>query len=101
MHHQLPGDQPLGGFSDLSNKGDFDKLLISEFANDELLLLSRVANNEALVLHREIPPGTDDLQRVVLLDVSLKSWGNPRILAYATMLAIARHPRTDPADHGK
>jgi ribosomal protein L7/L12 len=95
MHHQLPGDQPLGGFSDLSNKGDFDKLLISEFANDELLLLSRVANNEALFLHREIPPGTDDLQRVVLLDVSLKSWGNPRILAYATMLAIARHPRTD------
>lgn len=95
MHHQLPGDQPLGGFSDLSNKGDFDKLLISEFANDELLLLSRLANNEAMFLHREIPPGTDDQQRVVLLDVSLKSWGTPRILAYAAMLAIARHPRTD------
>lgn len=95
MHHQLPGDQPLGGFSDLSNKGDFDKLLISEFANEELLLLSRLANNEALFLHREIPPGKDDLQRVVLVDISLKSWGNPKILAYAVMVAIARHPRTD------
>ncbi|MBK7038652.1 MAG: hypothetical protein IPH42_20570 [Bacteroidetes bacterium] len=25
-----PSEQPLGGVSDLSNKGDFDKLLVSE-----------------------------------------------------------------------
>lgn len=51
-----PSSQPLGGISDLSNKGSFDKLLISEFANDDLVFLSRVANNEALYLEREMPP---------------------------------------------
>ncbi len=30
IHHSLPSAQPTGGFSDLSNKGDLDKLLISE-----------------------------------------------------------------------
>ncbi|WP_431215287.1 hypothetical protein ACQ86N_11585 [Puia sp. P3] len=95
IHHSLPGAQPLGGFSDLSNKGDLDKLLISEFASDDWLFLSRLANNEALYLHREMPPGVDPMERIILVDVSLKSWGTPKILAYAILLAIARHPRTD------
>jgi ribosomal protein L7/L12 len=95
IHHTLPSSQPLGGVSDLSNKGDFDKLLVSEFANDDWLFLSRVANQEALYLHREMPPAADDLERVILLDISLKSWGTPKVLAYAILLAIARHPRTD------
>jgi len=95
IHHSLPSAQPLGGFSDLSNKGDLDKLLISEFATDDWLLLSRLANNEALYLHREMPPAADPLERIILIDVSLKSWGTPKILAYAILLAIARHPKTD------
>ncbi len=95
IHHTLPSSQPLGGISDLSNKGDFDKLLVSEFANDEWLFLSRIANREALYIHRENPPGADDLERVLLLDISLKSWGTPKVLTYALLLAIAKHPRTD------
>lgn len=95
IHHTLPSMQPLGGISDISNRGDFDKLLVSEFANDEWLFLSRVANREALYLHRENPPGADDWRRILLVDVSLKSWGNPKILSYAVALAVARHPRTD------
>jgi len=95
IHHSLPTAQPLGGFSDLSNKGDLDKLLISEFATDEWLFMSRLANNEALYLHREMPPSADPMERIILIDVSLKSWGTPRILAYAILLAIARHPKTD------
>lgn len=95
IHHSLPSEQPLGGFSDLSNKGDLDKLLISEFAADDWLFLSRLANNEALYLHRETPPGADPLERIILVDVSLKSWGTPKVLAYAVLLAIATHPRTD------
>jgi hypothetical protein len=95
IHHSLPSAQPLGGFSDLSNKGDLDKLLISEFATDDWLFLSRLANNEALYLHREMPPAADPLERIILIDVSLKSWGTPKILAYAILLAIARHPKTD------
>lgn len=95
IHHSLPSAQPMGGFSDLSNKGDLDKLLISEFAGDDWMFLSRLANNEALYLHRETPPGADQLERIILVDVTLKSWGTPKILAYAILLAIAKHPKTD------
>jgi ribosomal protein L7/L12 len=88
-----PSEQPLGGVSDLSNKGDFDQLLLSEFANDDLIFMNRLANNEALYMHREMPPVKDDLHRTVLIDISLKSWGTPKILSYASYVAIARHPR--------
>lgn len=94
VHSSLPSQQPLGGFSDLSNKGDFDKLLLSEFANDDLLFLTRLANNEALYIEREIPPENNKLERVILIDVSLKNWGTPKTIAFATMLAIAKHPKT-------
>ena len=89
-----PSEQPLGGVSDLSNKGDFDKLLVSEFANDDLLFMSRLANNEALYLHREMPPITDKLKRVILIDISLKTWGIPKILSHASSLAISKHPKS-------
>ncbi len=95
VHSSLPSSQPLGGISDLTNKGDFDKLLISEFANDDLVFLSRLANNEALYIQREIPPQQNDLERIVLIDSSLKNWGTPKTVAFAIMLAIARHPKTD------
>ena len=94
VHSSLPSQQPLGGFSDLSNKGEFDKLLLSEFANDDLLFLTRLANNEALYIEREIPPENNKLERMILIDVSLKNWGTPKTIAFATMLAIAKHPKT-------
>ncbi|MFT3680428.1 MAG: ribosomal protein L7/L12 [Ferruginibacter sp.] len=93
INNAHPSEQPLGGVSDLSNKGDFDKLLVSEFANDELVFINRVANNEALYLHREMPPVKDNLHRTVLIDISLKCWGTPKILAFASYIAIARHPK--------
>lgn len=92
-----PSEQALGGISDLSNKGSFDKLLVSEFANDDLLFLSRVANNEALYLNREMPPISNDLKRIVIVDISLKMWGIPKILAHAITAAIANHPKSKTA----
>lgn len=95
FHHNVPSQQPIGGVSDLTNKGDFDKLLLSEFANDELVFMSRLANNEALYIQREVPPQDNKKVRVLLIDVSLKNWGNPKTIAFATALAIAKHPKTD------
>lgn len=95
VHSVLPSEQPIGGVSDLTNKGNFDQLLVSEFAYDDLLFLSRIANNEALYIRREVPPENNNLERVILIDVSLKNWGTPRTIAYATALAIAHHPKTD------
>lgn len=94
VHSSLPSQQPLGGISDVTNKGDFDKLLVSEFANDDLVFLSRLANNEALYLHREIPPSHPEQKRIFLIDTSIKNWGTPKQVAFATALAIARHPKT-------
>jgi hypothetical protein len=95
VHSALPSQQPLGGFSDLTNKGDFDKLLVSEFAYDDLLFLSRLANSEALYIHREVPPTHQNLQRLILIDATLKNWGNPKAIAFAIAIAMARHPKTD------
>ncbi|MCU0469301.1 MAG: hypothetical protein MUF58_11920 [Arcicella sp.] len=94
FHNILPSQQPIGGVSDLTNKGSFDRLLISEFANEDIVFLSRIANNEALYLNREIPPQSEDLARIILIDVSIKNWGTPKVLAHALMLAIAKHPKS-------
>ncbi len=95
FHSVVPSQQPIGGVSDVSNKGNLDQLLISEFANEDIVFLSRLANNEALYLNRESPPSSSDLKRVILIDVSLKNWGLPKAIAFATMLAITKHPKTD------
>jgi len=95
FHSSIPSQQPTGGVSDLTNKGNFDRLLISEFANDDLTFLSRLANNEALYLNRESPPQSNDKGRILLIDISLRNWGTPKILSFATMLAIAKHPKNE------
>ncbi|WP_052259452.1 ribosomal protein L7/L12 [Flavobacterium sp. KMS] len=95
LHHNHPSEQPLGGISDLTNKGDFDKLVISEFAYDDDVFMSRIANNEALYIQREVPPEADKFRRILLIDNTLKNWGNPKVLAFASAIAIARHPKTD------
>ncbi len=95
FHSSTPTQQKIGGVSDLTNKGNFDQLLISEYANEDIVFLSRLANNEALYLSRESPPSTNDMKRVILIDVSLKNWGTPKTVAFATMVAIAKHPKTD------
>lgn len=87
-HSAMTSEQPIGGISDLSNKGDFDRLLISEFAHDDLVFMSRLANNEALYIQREIPPSNNTLERIFLIDVSLKNWGIPKTIAFATVLAL-------------
>ncbi len=95
LHQQIPSGQPLGGISDMTNKGDFDRLLLSEFANDDDVFLSRIANQEALFIQREVPPQQDKITRYLLIDITLKNWGTPKIIAYALSLAIAKHPKNE------
>lgn len=87
---QLPSQQPLGGVADISNKGNFDRLLLSEFANDDDVFLSRLANNEALYIEREIPPSNQENNKVILLDVSIKNWGTPKQISYAIQIALTK-----------
>ena len=83
------GELPLGGVSDLTQRGSWDRLLISELANDDLMLATRIALNEALYLQREIPPASPPIQRQVLIDAGLRMWGVPRLFAAAVALSLA------------
>ncbi len=91
IHAQGASDMPLGGVSDITNKGDFDRLLLSELAQEDDLLTARLVNNEALYLRREMPPAQPDRERVVLLDTTLKMWGMPRPFALSAALALAEN----------
>lgn len=82
-------DMPLGGVSDITNRGPLDRLLLSELAHDDLTLAVRVAVGEALYLRRETPPRSPPRQRTMLLDAGLRTWGVPRVFAAAVALALA------------
>ena len=89
-----PDELPIGGVSDIVNRGPLDRLLLSELANDNLSLSVRVAMNEALYLRRESPPRTPPRERRVLLDAGLRTWGVPRVFIAAVGLALAA--KSDP-----
>ena len=92
-------DLPVGGVSDISNRGPMDRLLLSELAHDDLTLAVRIAMNEALYLRRETPPSNPPKHRAVLLDSGVRLWGVPRVFATAVGMALAagaqRNVRTD------
>jgi hypothetical protein len=92
-------DLPVGGVSDISNRGPLDRLLSSELAHDDLTLAVRIAMNEALYFRRETPPSNPPKHRAVLLDSGLRLWGVPRVFATAVGMALAagaqRNVRTD------
>ncbi|HET9502184.1 MAG TPA: hypothetical protein VFO93_01495 [Hymenobacter sp.] len=97
LHARGASDQPLGGVADITNRGNFDRLLLSELAHDDLTLTARLVNNEALYLRREEPPRPQARPRAVLLDTTLRLWGTPRVFGLAAALAWAYHaqlPRT-------
>ncbi len=86
-------DMPLGGVSDITNRGDFDRLLLSELAQDEDMLSVRLVNNEALYLRREEPPDQRIQQRIILIDQTIKMWGVPRVFAMSAALALGEQNR--------
>ena len=95
MHTQGSSDQAYGGVSDISNRGDFDRLLLSELAHDDLSLIARLVNNEALYLQRESPPEHLPQERRILVDTSLRMWGTQRVFAIAAALAAAQKTQKD------
>lgn len=89
MHTKGYSQTSFGGVSDITNKGNFDRLLLSELAHDNETLMVRLANNEALYLRREELPENEPGQRFILVDKSIKLWGTPHLLEMAAALACA------------
>jgi len=92
-------DLPVGGVSDISNRGPLDRLLLGELAHDDLTLAVRIAVGEALYLRREAPPRNPPRHRAVLIDAGIRLWGVPRVFATAVAMAMAataeRHIQVD------
>ncbi|MDB5337763.1 MAG: hypothetical protein JWN70_3382 [Planctomycetaceae bacterium] len=84
-----PDELQLGGVSDITNRGSFDRLLLSELAHDSDVLMTRVALNEAMYIRREVPPDFPPRQCCVLVDCGIRMWGLPRLYATAVALALA------------
>jgi MoxR-vWA-beta-propeller ternary system domain bpX0/MoxR-vWA-beta-propeller ternary system domain bpX1 len=93
MHTYGASELPLGGVSDITNKGNYDKLLLSELAQEDDLLTARLVNNEALYLRRESPPSKPERERVILLDTTMKMWGMPRPFALSAALALSENKK--------
>lgn len=79
----------VGGYADLSNRGDLDRLLLTEIAMDDMVLATRVAMGEALYLKREPPKQQPMRRRIVMLDSGIRTWGTPRLFIAAIGLAMA------------
>ncbi|MEN0053126.1 MAG: hypothetical protein AAGC65_05625 [Mucilaginibacter sp.] len=95
MHFNSGGNNEFGGIADITNRGDYDKLLLSELAQDDVSLMARLANNEALFLQRERLPTHTPTQWHVLIDTTLKTWGTPRVFALAAALAFSEGKRSE------
>ena len=71
------------------NRGELDRLLVSELAHDDLTLATRIALKEALYLRREAPVTTPPRGRIILIDTGIRLWGVPRVFATSVGLALA------------
>jgi hypothetical protein len=86
----LQQQEAFGGTADLSNKGELDRLLISEFAYDKTLFLSRLVNKDALYRQREASPERPNLTRHLLIDTSIYNWGSIKQIAFGIALALEK-----------
>ncbi|MES2709499.1 MAG: hypothetical protein V4726_23080 [Verrucomicrobiota bacterium] len=84
----FPQELPVGGISDITNRGALDRLLPSELAADDLILMARLANNEALYFRRDSPPDEPSTERVILMDSGIHLWGLPRLYVLAAALGL-------------
>ena len=78
----------LEGYSDITNRGSLDRLLISELSHDNDTLAVRIANGEASYMRREVPQSCESVDRCILIDCGIRSWGTPRVYNAAIALAL-------------
>ena len=84
-----PDMLPIGGVSDVTNRGEPERLLMTELAADPLVMLARIASGRALYLRRETPPGPSPRFRPVLLECGIRTWGTVRLQIASVAMAIA------------
>ncbi len=81
---------PIGGYSDVTTRGQPEQILPSQFALDDLEFLRRFAARELLYYHREDPRAAADEELVLVIDQGVRTWGDVRLVLAAAALALAR-----------
>jgi hypothetical protein len=85
-HRELP----LGGYADVTTRGQPEQILPSQFAVDDLEFVRRFAANELLYFHREEPHAQTREELVLLLDQGVRTWGSVRLVLGAAVLAFGK-----------
>ncbi len=98
---------PLGGYADVTTRGDPDRLLLSQFALDPDDFVRRFAERELLYFKREEPHAPIPPERVIVLDQGVRTWGGVRLALAAAALALLKQvpakapvPRLFPTSRG-
>ena len=86
----LPEQLPLGGYSEVSNRGGIDRILPSQHALDDLEFMRRFSEHELLYFRREEPPANRRYELVIVLDQGVRCWGDVRLVLTAAALALTR-----------
>ena len=84
---------PTGGYCDVTRRGSFDRLLMSQLAYPEDEFARRMAEGELLFYELEAPPAQLPPRQYALLDHSPMTWGVPRVAANAFALCLADRAR--------
>lgn len=85
-HNKLP----LGGYTDVTNRGLPEHILPSQLALDPDEFLRRFAARELLYYHREEPHAPSDRELMLVIDQGVRTWGDVRLALAAATIALAR-----------
>ncbi len=85
-----PNALPLGGYCDVTTRGDPERLLPGQFALDPDEFVRRFAASELLYFKREEPHEAVRPERIILLDQGVRTWGSVRLALTAAALALLR-----------
>ncbi len=91
-------EMPTGGYVDISTRGTFDRLLISNLAYSDEEFARRMTEGELLYYELEAPPASQPPKQYVLLDASPTTWGIPRLAGSAVALSVVNRARERRAD---
>jgi hypothetical protein len=81
---------PMGGYADVSTRGQPEQILPAQFALDDDEFLRRFAERELLYFHREEPKTPVTRELALVIDQGVRTWGTVRLVLSAAALALAR-----------
>jgi hypothetical protein len=81
---------PIGGYADITTRGEPEHLLPAQFVLDELEFLRRYSMRELLYYHREEPRAPTAEEEVIVLDQGVRTWGDVRVILAAAALALVQ-----------